>query len=139
MSMHQRPHEKLIVWKEAHALCLAIYDTTANFPSKEIYGLTSQMRRASYSVPMNIAEGNMRRTIKDKSHFLTIAISSLEELHYQCVLAKDLTYLSSDDFSKLDDHIQRVSYLLIKFHKSNQQSSNFSSESSDSSESSASL
>jgi four helix bundle protein len=112
--MHERPYEKLIVWKEAHILCLSIYTLSKKFPDSEKFGLVTQMRKSSYSVPTNIAEGNTRRTNKDKSHFFIIALGSLEELHYQCTLARDLEYITKEDFDKVDDHIQRTSFLLTK-------------------------
>lgn len=115
--MHQRPYEKLIVWQEAHALCLWIYKRTQTFPENERFGVISQMRRASSSIPTNIAEGNGRHTIKDKSHFFVIAHASLEELHYHLRLAKDLEYLSDQEFLEVTDRIHRTSYLLTKLRK----------------------
>jgi four helix bundle protein len=113
-----RPYQKLVVWQEAHQLCLLVYSTTAAFPAHELYGLRSQMRRASYSVPMNIAEGNGRKTKKDRSHFLDIAKGSIEELHYQCVLAHDLGYITGNQCRKLHDSIQRTGYLTHKLQQS---------------------
>jgi four helix bundle protein len=118
LAMAERPYMKLIVWKEAHALCRSIYHVTKLLPQDERFGLCSQMRRASYSIPMNIAEGNMRRSKKEKSRFIEIAMGSLEELHYQCLLSKDLEYIDQDQFDKCDDHVQRVSYLLTKLRSS---------------------
>ena len=132
--MHIRPYEKLIAWQEAHRLCLSVYKKTAQFPSNERYQLVSQMRRASYSVPMNIAEGNMKKSKKEKSHFFEIAAASLEELHYQFVLSKDLKIIDQTLFMKADDQIQRTSYLLSKLRSSLFRSSD-SSVSSDSSDS----
>jgi four helix bundle protein len=114
--MHIRPHEKLIVWQEAHRLCLMVYRLTKSFPPDERFGLTSQMRRSASNVPTNIAEGNTRRTKKDKCHFFDFSISSLEELHYECLLSRDLSYLASDQFLTLDQQINRVSYLLTQLH-----------------------
>ena len=116
--MHIRMYEKLIVWKEAHKLCLRVYEVTVKFPSDEKFGLISQMRRSSYGVPMNTVEGNARRSKKEKVHFIDIAIASLEELHYQCILARDLKYLTVEIFNELDDRIQRVGYLLNKLRSS---------------------
>jgi four helix bundle protein len=118
MSEHERPYEKLIAWKEAHALCLMIYDLTKSFPSDERFRLVNQMCRSAYGVPMNISEGNMKRSEKEKAHFFEIGIGSLEELHYQCKLAKDLKYINEEKFSEIDDHIQRTSYLLTKLRNS---------------------
>lgn len=116
--MHQRPHEKLIVWQEAHKLCLRVYTMTRTFPPDERYRLVSQMCRSAYGVPMNIAEGNSKRSRKDKAHFYETALGSLEELHYQCFLSRDLAYISEEDFRTFDDHIQRVSFLLTKLRNS---------------------
>jgi len=84
----------------------------------ERYSLVQQMRRAGYSVPMCIVEGNVRRTAKDKQHFFTQALGSLEELHYQYSLAKRLKYIDEKIFSKIDEQIRRVSYLLNKLRSS---------------------
>lgn len=109
-----RPYEKLIVWREAYQLCLMVYRHTASFPTSERFGLVSQMRRSAYSVPINIVEGNARRSPKEKARFFRIAQASLEELHCECRLSQDLSYLTNDQFREVDDHIQRVSYLLVK-------------------------
>ncbi len=115
--MHERPYEKLIVWKEAHQLCLEAYALTVDFPLHERFCLGQQIRKSAYSVPMNIAEGNSRRTAKDKAKFMDIAQASLEELHYQLLLARDLKYLSPGKFVEMDGRIQKVSYLLIRFRQ----------------------
>lgn len=114
----KRQHENLIVWKEAHALCLRIYKYTSLFPDREKFGIISQMRKSSYSIPTNIAEGNGHRSIKEKLRYINIANASLEELHYQCTLSKDLGYLSTKDFQALDDMIQRIGYLLMRLRAS---------------------
>ena len=116
--MDQRPYEKIIAWQEAHLLCTSLYKITKSFPSEEKFSLVNQMRRSAYGVPMNIAEGNARRSSKEKLRFLEISQASLEELHYQCRLSKDLDYISSEVFLKIDKHIQRVSYLLMRLRGS---------------------
>jgi len=113
-SMHQRPYERLIAWQEAYALCLRIYAVTRSFPAAEQYALTNQLRRAATSVPLNIAEGNTKRSSKDKAHFLDIAHASLEEVHCEARLARDLEYVEKRVFLEIDDHVQRVSYLMTK-------------------------
>jgi four helix bundle protein len=115
--MHTRPYERLIVWQEAHRLCLSIYALTNRLPSEEKFALKDQMHRAAYSIPMNIAEGNIKRSTKERRRFMEIAEGSLEELHYQCRLMLDLQYLDSSAFEKIDDHIQRVSFLLMKWRQ----------------------
>ncbi|MBU0766900.1 four helix bundle protein [Patescibacteria group bacterium] len=109
-----RTYEKLVAWKEAHDLCLWVYRASRKFPSEEKYGLTSQMRRAAYSVPMNIAEGNARRSSKEKARFFEISLASLEELHYQCRLACDLDYINKEQFQNAHDRISRTNYLITK-------------------------
>ena len=116
--MHERPHEKLVVWKEAYHLCLWIHDLTTHFPSAERFRLVDQMCRSAFSVPMNIAEGNAKRTGKDKRHYLDIAFGSFEELHCQVKMARDFKYISEQQFVQTDDHINRVSFLLTRFRSS---------------------
>ena len=115
---HHRPYQKLIVWKEAHMLCLFIYRMTIHFPSHEKFALVNQMRRSSYSVPTNIAEANGKTSVKDRDHFFEYAHCSLEELHYQCVLSLDLSYITPAQFDEAEDHIKRVSYLLMRLRSS---------------------
>ena len=114
----KRLHEDMIAWKEGYALCLSIYKTTTSFPGHEKFGLVSQMRRSAYSIPLNLAEGNAKRTSGDKKRFFDIAKGSLEELHCQMQLSVDLGYLKEEQFTKLDDHLNRVSYLIYKLRKS---------------------
>lgn len=114
----KRQYEKLIVWKEAHKLCLMAYRLTANFPGDEKFALVKQIRKSSYGIPMNIAEGNGRRSKKEKIHFLDIAIGSMEELHYQLVLSKDLEYIAQKIFEEFDDQTQRTGYLLQQLRNS---------------------
>ena len=116
--MRERPYQKLIAWKEAHSLCVWVYKITMTFPQHEKFALADQMRRAAYSVPMNIVEGNSRRSSKDQARFLEIAISSLEELHYQCILANELEYLDMKILEDADDRIRRVGFLTQKLRAS---------------------
>ena len=91
-----RTFEDLIVWQKAHALVLSVYRLTRDFPDSERYGLTSQLRRATVSVPANIAEGFRKRGQKDKARFLNIAQGSLDEARYYLTLARDLGYATQD-------------------------------------------
>ncbi len=116
--MHTRPYEKLIVWQEAHRLCLAAYAMTAKFPSDERYRLINQVCKSAYSVPMNIAEGSGKSSISERRHYYEIASCSLEELHYQTRLALDLKYITREKFLAIEKHIHRVSYLLTQLRKS---------------------
>ncbi len=118
MGMAERLYRKLIAWQEAHALCVLIYEITKKFPNEEKYALVNQMRRSSYGIPMNIAEGNGRRSANEKARFFEIALSSLDELDYQLILSKDLEYISEQTMETLVQHIHRVSYLLTKLRAS---------------------
>jgi len=101
--------QDLQVWREAHALVLLVYKMTRTLPQNELYGLTSQMRRAAVSVPANIAEGFTRRGINDKLRFYNIAEGSLEELKYYFILARDLGYVESNGtLLKTADQVGRL-------------------------------
>jgi len=108
--------QDLVVWQEAHKLVLEIYRTTSNFPSHELYGLVSQMRRAAVSVPANIVEGFKRRGTADKLRFYNISEASLEELKYYLILAKDLEY--SEENPQLTQQTDSVGRLLYRFIES---------------------
>ncbi len=84
--------EELIVWQKAHQFVLLVYKVTENFPKNEIYGLTSQFRRAAVSIAANIAEGYKKKDYKNKINFLNISHSSLEECRYYVILSKVLGY-----------------------------------------------
>jgi four helix bundle protein len=115
IAMSDSIYQKLIVWQEAHALCLMIYALTADYPKREWYGLVAQMRRSSASVPTNIAEGNGKRKKPQKLHFMEIAETSLDELDYQLLLSKDLHYLQADAFENVMNNVRKVKYLLSQF------------------------
>ncbi|MCF8011408.1 MAG: four helix bundle protein [Clostridiales bacterium] len=103
---------KLIVWQKSHELVLKIYEITKNFPKDEIYGLTSQIRRASVSIPSNIVEGKARGSNKEYKRFLLMARGSLEEAKYQLLLAKDLMYIDEEIYKKIFDKMNEVGRLL---------------------------
>ncbi len=92
-----RDYAKIEAWKLADDLTVAIYERTRNFPREEVYGLTSQLRRASYSVPANIVEGSSRESKKDYLHFLYIARGSLSETQYFIHLSQRLGYFGADE------------------------------------------
>ncbi|MFA7654073.1 MAG: four helix bundle protein [Candidatus Magasanikbacteria bacterium] len=91
----------LYAWQEGHKLVLYIYQFSEDFPSKEIFGLTNQMRRAAVSITSNIAEGFSRNTVKDKCQFYAIALGSLSELQNQLLIAEDVNYLNKENFLKI--------------------------------------
>ncbi len=103
---------KLAVWRKAHELTLAIYTSTARFPKDEMYGLTSQLRRAASSVPANIAEGCGRGSSADLARFLQIALGSASEVEYHLILAKDLGYISASDQDARQAEVVEVKRML---------------------------
>lgn len=109
---------KLQVWKLAHQLTLDVYRVSKHFPSSEKYGLTNQVRRSASSVPTNIIEGQGRQYKKEFIQFLYIAKGSLEEANYQLFLAKDLEYISNEEYVKLFDLCTRIKMMLYKLIKS---------------------
>ncbi len=100
--------QDLIVWQKSHELVLSVYRVTRQLPKEELYGLTSQMRRAAVSIPANIAEGFKRRKRPDKARLMNIAEGSLEELRYYFVLAADLDYLERPDVPELLNEVARL-------------------------------
>ena len=108
---------KLQVWEKSHNLTLRIYRLTSKFPREEIYGLTSQMRRACASIPTNIAEGCGRESSADFARFLQIAIGSASETEYLILLAHDLEYLTADQHAELMDTTIRVKKMLTALGK----------------------
>jgi four helix bundle protein len=103
-----RSFKDLIVWQKAHAFVLEVYILTALFPKQEMYGLTSQMRRAAVSIAANIAEGFRKRGKADKARFLNTAEGSVGERQYYLILARDLQYAETDSLVKLLDEIGRL-------------------------------
>ena len=93
-----RDHKQLRAFELADEVALLIYQLTRKFPKEEVYGLTSQMRRAAVSVPSNIVEGCARESQAEYARFLGIAFGSLRELHYQFGLSKRLGFLNEKDF-----------------------------------------
>ncbi len=109
----------LLVWQKAHCLVLQVYKETKEYPKSEIYGLTSQIRRAAVSVASNIVEGFERKSVKDSLHFYNMADGSLEELRYQLLLSKDLLYLNECKYAELVKLSEEVSKMLNGWIKSN--------------------
>ena len=114
--MSAKSFEDLVVWQKAHTYVLDIYRMTDDFPKSELFGLTSQMRRAAVSIPANIAEGFKNRGARDKVRILNYGQGSLEESLYYLILSNDLNYANSltlrprlDEVSKmLEAYIQAI-------------------------------
>lgn len=105
-------YQDLIVWQKSFDLAKKIYKVTNFFPKSEIYGLTSQMRRASISIPSNIAEGFVRKSKNEFSHFISIAFGSGAESETQLLLSKDLKFITSKDFNELNDLLKEIMKML---------------------------
>ena len=112
-----RDFRRLQVWEKSHGLTLKIYELTSIFPREEIYGLTSQIRRACASIPTNIAEGCGRNSSPDFARFLHIAMGSASETEYLILLAHDLKYFNPDQYIELIDTTVRVKKMLTALLK----------------------
>lgn|SRR5690554_3792321 len=103
-----RDFKKYDIWDLSHKLTLEIYRITSVFPKEELYGLTSQIRRASLSIPTNISEGCGRNSDKEFNQFLNIALGSALETEYLLILSKDLDYIQTDVFLNLESNINEI-------------------------------
>ncbi|KKQ27158.1 MAG: hypothetical protein US42_C0014G0055 [Candidatus Magasanikbacteria bacterium GW2011_GWC2_37_14] len=108
----------LNAWQKAHQLVIHIYKITKTYPKDELYALISQMRRASVSVAANITEGFHRETKKDRLHFYTMALTSLEEVKYYLILSKDLEYLDIKKAREIYSLTNEVGKLLRRWIQS---------------------
>jgi len=107
-----KSYRDLIVWQKSMDLVVEVYKMIANFPQNEIYGLTSQIKRAVVSVPSNIAEGYGRRSTGDYQRFLNIAMGSLFELQTQLEISIRLNYLKTDQFTNLNELSKEIERML---------------------------
>ena len=107
-----RDHTKLRAFELADEVVMLVYRATAAFPKEELYGLTSQLRRAAISVPSNIVEGCARESEADYIRFLTIAFGSLRELHYQLSLSRRLGYLTEKGLSPIESKVSEAEKVL---------------------------
>ena len=103
---------QLKVWEKAHQLTLAVYQVTASFPRDEIYGLTSQMRRAASSIPSNLAEGCGRNSDAELARFSSMAAGSASELEYHLLLARDLNLIPLNDHQLLTEQVVEIKRML---------------------------
>jgi len=107
-----RDFKNLQVWCKSHELTLEIYRVTNGFPKHELYGITNQIRRASVSIPANIAEGCGRFSEAELARFLQIAMGSASEVHYFLILTHDLGYLQRAKFEFLTKNINEIQKML---------------------------
>lgn len=105
-------YKDLIVWQKAMDLVIVIYKITENFPKSEIFGITSQIRRSSVSVPSNIAEGKMRLSDGEFRQFLRIAYASVSELETQIEISKRLNFCNLEDYKKINDLLLEILKML---------------------------
>ena len=112
-----RDFRKLDVWEKSHQLTLAVYRITRDFPKEELYGLTSQMRRACVSIPANIAEGSGRESLAERVRFLQISMGSASEVQYYFLLTRDLGWLPSETCEKLTAEVEEIKRMLTGLMK----------------------
>lgn len=121
MNQESRPlrsFTELAAWREGHKLVLMVYDVTGRFPKEELFGLTSQLRRAAVSITSNIAEGFSRPSYKEKAQFYSRSLGSTTEVQNQLLVARDVHILSLDDFSRLAAQTVTVNKLVNGLIKS---------------------
>ena len=112
-----KDYRNIRAWQKAHQLVLAIYRISENFPPKEMYGLTSQLRRAAMSIPTNIAEGYGRSTDTEIARFIDISLGSANEVEYLLLLSADLKYTGHEDAQRLFEKVIEVRKMLTVFAK----------------------
>ncbi|MBB5394346.1 four helix bundle protein [Mucilaginibacter sp. AK015] len=110
-------YRELIVWQKSHAFVLSIYSSLLTFPKDEVFNLISQLKRASTSIPTNIAEGTGRFTQKDFASYLQVALGSSHEVEYLILLSKDLGFLNPELYQLHAQHINEIKAMLISLIK----------------------
>ena len=116
--MMVRTHKDLDVWKKSIDLVALLYKVTGNFPKEEMYGLTSQIRRAGVAIPSNIAEGSARNHDNEFRQFLYIALGSAAELDTQLIIARKLNYANDIDFNQVTNELNTISKMIQGLIKS---------------------
>jgi four helix bundle protein len=111
--MHQ--FKELGIWKKSRLFCSKIYNVTATFPSEEKFGITNQLRRASVSIPSNIAEGSSRNSNKDFARFLEIAIGSAYEVETQLLISSDLGFITEESTIELTNLLEEIIKMTSRF------------------------
>ena len=107
--------KELEIWKKSRLFCSEIYKITSNFPESEKFGLTNQLRRASVSIPSNIAEGSSRSSNKDFARFLQITLGSAYEIETQLLIAFDLKFINNEQLEKLSQNLESIIKMTSKF------------------------
>jgi four helix bundle protein len=109
-----RDFKKYEIWQLSHAFTLKIYSNTSLFPKDEMYGITSQIRRASSSIPTNISEGCGRNSDKEFNQYLNIALGSASETEYLIILSRDLNYIDTETFEILEKEMNTIKSKIYK-------------------------
>jgi four helix bundle protein len=117
MSSSIKTFRDLLVWQKAMSLVTEIYEASRLFPKDELYGLTSQLRRAAISIPSNISEGHARRSRSEYSRFVQIALGSLNELQTQLEIAANLGYLAKSQFDDLHEKSREIERMPSSLHQ----------------------
>ena len=107
--------KELQIWKRSRLFCSKIYDMTSKFPDSEKFGLTNQLRRASVSIPSNIAEGSSRNSNKDFARFLQISIGSEYEIETQLLISSDLKFLLDEELQSSISELNEIIKMISKF------------------------
>ena len=116
--MDKKGYKKLKIWEKAHKLAMEIYKTSSKFPKEELYGLTSQIRRAAFSISLNIVEGHASNSKKDFLNFLNIANRSLVETEYLLEIVKELSFINNTEYQRLEEMRGELGVVLNAFTKS---------------------
>jgi len=111
--MHQ--FKELLIWKKSRLFCSKIYSITSTFPNEEKFGITNQLRRASVSIPSNIAEGSSRNSNKDFARFLEIAIGSAYEVETQLIISSDLGFINEEHTTELINMLEEITKMTSRF------------------------
>lgn len=111
-------HKNLIVWQKSIAFVTSVYDYTKSYPREEIYGITSQIRRAAVSIPSNMAEGCARKTTKEYLHFLYVFLGSAAELETQLIISANLGYIGPEQRQQLQIGLEEIMRMLLALIKS---------------------
>ena len=110
-------YKKLNVWNRSMNFVIEVYKATQLFPKEEMYGLSQQLRRCAVSIPSNIAEGCGRNTPRDIDHFFAISLGSSFEMETQLLVASNLSYMSNDTFTNLNNELTQIQKMLVTLKK----------------------
>ena len=107
-------YHQLKVWEVSHEFAVGIFRISRSFPKEELYGITSQVRRAAFSIPINIAEGCGRHTSKDYAHFLDMAMGSASEVEEELLILRDIEFLDKKTHAIQEENIKKIKKMIAK-------------------------